>query len=169
MPALTDGTRLHRSSIDLKEDVRVKLVALLNASLATATDLKTQTKFAHWNVKGPQFQQLHLLFDETATLVDGYVDLIAERATTLGGVALGTARLAAAHSALPEYPIEAAEGQQHLEALVARLAIFGKHVREAIAQSADLGDQSTSDLYTEVSRGVDKQLWFLEAHLQAKA
>ena len=77
---------------DLGVEVREKATTLLNQHLADATDLYSQTKQAHWNVKGMQFSQLHELFDTLADSVEEFVDLIAERATSLGGVACGTVR-----------------------------------------------------------------------------
>jgi starvation-inducible DNA-binding protein len=95
-----------------------------------------------------------------------FIDLIAERATALGGVALGTARMAAASSTLPEYPVEATEGQRHLKALIDRYAIYTANIRKAIDAADEHHDLSTADLFTEISRAVDKQMWFLEAHIQ---
>lgn len=155
------------SKNDLPADAREKAVALLNQHLADTTDLYSQTKQAHWNVKGAQFYQLHLLFDTLAGEVEAYIDLIAERATALGGSAHGTVRMAASASRLPEYPLDAVEGRQHLEALSARYAELAKSSRAAIDTATSLGDADTADLFTEVSRGLDKSLWFLEAHLQS--
>ena len=124
-------------------------------------------KQAHWNVKGSDFIQLHLLYDQIAESVLGYVDELAERATALGGLALGTARMAAKASTLDEYPVDATDGPATVEAVADRLAAYAAAVREAIAMSDELGDASTADLFTEVSRAVDKHLWFVEAHLQS--
>ncbi len=158
---------LHNTKIDLPKDSREKLIGLLNARLADASDLKSQAKQAHWNVKGMSFIALHELFDAVATAVDAHVDLIAERITTLGGTAMGTVRLAAENSSLSEYPHEITEGASHVDALSTALADFGKAIRKGIDEAADLGDQDTADLFTEVSREIDKQLWFVEAHIQA--
>ena len=157
--------KLYRTRIDIPEDIRVKTIDILNPTLAATLDLKTQTKQAHWNVKGTDFYQLHELFDEMATELEEYVDMIAERVTALGGVALGTARIAAVESILPEYDLEAVGGMEHVTALADRYGIFAKHLREGIAATEELGDADTADLYTEVSRTIDKRLWFLEAHL----
>lgn len=154
---------------DLPADVRSRLVVILNQTLATTLDLKTQAKQAHWNVKGLDFLQLHELFDELSGELEDYVDLVAERITALGGTALGTARIAAADSVLPEYPLDAVEGAEHVAALADRYGAYAKHLRSAIDTTADLGDADTSDLYTEVSRTIDKRLWFLEAHLIKKS
>jgi len=156
----------HRTRIDLPEQNRLQVIQLLNQSLATALDLKTQVKQAHWTVAGMQFYALHLLFDKIADEVEEAVDLIAERVMQLGGTALGTARVAAQHSTLPEYPHHATDGKQHVEALTERIGQFGNHVRGAIEKTGGLGDQTTSDIYTEISRAADKNLWMLEAHLR---
>lgn len=156
---------LYTSKIDLKEETRLEVVKILNHTLAATLDLKTQTKQAHWNVKGLNFYQLHLLFDEMASELDDFVDLIAERITALGAIAFGTARIAAKNSFLPEYVLDAVSGKAHITALAERFALYGKNVREGIDKADELGDKDTADLYTEVSRSIDKRLWFLEAHL----
>jgi len=155
---------MYRTKNDLPENVRAKMIELLNARLADAVDLQTQTKQAHWNVKGPTFIALHELFDDVNEAVEDYVDLIAERAVQLGGVAEGTARMIVKRSSLPEYAPRSAAGRDHAEALSSALAAFGKQVRAAIAHSDELGDADSTDVFTEISRGVDKWLWFVEAH-----
>ena len=159
---------MFKTKNDLSETIRGKAIELLNARLADAIDLQTQTKQAHWNVKGPNFIALHELFDKVQADVEEYVDEIAERAVQLGGVAEGTARMAAKRSTLDEYPTGAVDGCSHVEALSTVLAAFGKSARKAIDQADELGDKDTADLFTEVSRGIDKWLWFVEAHLQAE-
>ena len=161
--------RFRPARIDMDADVRADVVELLNKTLAATLDLKTQTKQAHWNVKGMNFYQLHELFDEMAGEMEEYVDMVAERVTALGGTAMGTARLAAAESILPEYPLDAVEGAEHIAALADRYAAYGQHVREAIDTTDDMGDADTADLYTEISRTIDMRLWFLEAHLVKKS
>lgn len=155
--------------IDLSATVRQKVCALLNARLADAVDLQTQCKQAHWNVKGPSFIALHKLFDDAHGTVEQAVDEIAERVVALGGVAHGTARAAAKASRLKEYPAAITKGRDHANALAERLAAFGASVRAAIDESDRLGDKGTADLFTGVSRDIDKLLWFVEAHLHANA
>ncbi len=155
----------HSTRIDLSADLRTQVIEILNLTLAATTDLKTQVKYAHWNVKGSDFYQLHLLFDEIATELEEYIDLIAERITALAGKAMGTARIAAHDSILPEYPLDLVDGMDHVEALAQRLAQYGKHLRDAIKQTDELDEQDTNDLYIQVSRTIDTRLWFLEAHL----
>ncbi|HKI31642.1 MAG TPA: DNA starvation/stationary phase protection protein Dps [Gemmataceae bacterium] len=159
---------MFKTKHDLPEATRAKAVELLNARLADCIDLQTQTKHAHWNVKGPNFIALHELFDQINEAVEDYVDDIAERAVQLGGVAEGTARMVAKRTSLSEYPASAVDGRSHVEALSTALAAFGKAARTAIDQANELGDLDTADLFTEVSRGIDKWLWFVEAHLQAE-
>ncbi len=152
---------------DLSPSIRERMIELLNARLADAIDLRTQLKVAHWNVKGPHFIALHELFDEIVEDADEYVDLIAERAVQLGGVADGTARQVAERSSLDEYAATGGgEGHEHVHAVADALAQFGRSAREAIEIAADAKDQDTSDIFTEVSRGTDKWLWMVEAHSQ---
>ena len=160
------SVRTFKTSIDIKAKARDGLVTLLNQQLADCFDLYSQTKQAHWNVKGTDFIALHELFDDLAAVVLPFADELAERTTQLGGYALGTARMSAANSSLPEYPVNATLGQEHLRALVERYAIFAASTRAAIDASNTLGDMDTADLFTEISRAIDKGLWFLEAHLQ---
>lgn len=158
---------MHKTKNDLSKTNREKLIKILNERLADATDLKSQAKHAHWNVKGIHFFQLHELFDQVATAVEAHIDLIAERATALGGTALGTIRVAAQNSSLAEYPHEIIEGRDHADALSSALAEFGKNIRKSIDDADDLKDKDTADLFTEISREIDKLLWFVEAHIQA--
>lgn len=167
-PTKTTQTRFYISRIELPLELRQQVVAALGTTLATSVDLKTQIKQAHWNVKGLNFYQLHKLFDELAGEIEGYVDMVAERITALGSIANGTARVAAQESLLSEYPLDAVEGAEHLQALAECYAIFAKHVRDAIVSTDAAGDADTADMFTEISRTIDMRLWFLEAHLIKK-
>jgi starvation-inducible DNA-binding protein len=166
MPTKSTRSKTFTTHIDIPAEKREVLIRTLNASLADTFDLFSQIKQAHWNVKGKDFIQLHLLFDEIAAEIEEFVDEIAERVTTLGGYANGTVRMAAANSSLPEYPTDAVEGMKHVAALVERFGQYAAKVREAIESTEELGDPTTADLYTEISRKVDMRLWFLEAHIQ---
>jgi starvation-inducible DNA-binding protein len=159
---------MFKTKNDLSEDVRAKAIEVLNARLADAVDLQTQTKQAHWNVKGPNFIALHELFDKINEDVEDNVDEIAERVVQLGGVAEGTARMAAKRSSLSEYPTKTVDGRSHVEALSSVLAAFGKSMRTAITDANDLGDLDTANMFTEISCGIDKWLWFVEARQQAE-
>jgi starvation-inducible DNA-binding protein len=164
--ALDGAVRLYATKNDLPEASRAEAITLLNNRLADAIDLQTACKQAHWNVKGPQFIALHKLFDEINEDVEDYVDLIAERAVQLGGIAEGTARVAAQRSTLLDYPLTIATGEEHVAALSDTLAQFGRVVRIAIEEMNELEDAGSADIFTEISRGVDKWLWFVEAHAQ---
>jgi len=161
------SSKMYRTKNDLSSSVREKMIRLLNARLADSIDLQTQCKQAHWNVKGPDFISLHELFDKVNEEVEEYVDLIAERAVQLGGVAEGLIRDAVKKSQLKPYAARAGSGREHVEALSSALAAYGELVRAAIDVSDRAGDKDTSDIFTEISRGTDKWLWFVEAHLQA--
>ena len=154
--------------IDLPAGTREKITALLNRQLADTFDLYSQTKQAHWNVKGEEFFQLHQLYDTLAAELLEDIDLIAERVTALGGTALGTIHMAAQASRLPEYAPEVIESLSSIEVLAVRYASLVETTRNAIDTATDEGDLSTADLLTQISRGLDKALWFLEAHLQQK-
>lgn len=156
----------HPTLNDIPESARGQVIDLLNQRLADAIDLQLQAKQAHWNVKGPHFIALHKLFDEIHGAADEYVDLLAERVVQLGGIAEGTARVVAERSELPEYPLTISTGEEHVWALSSALSGFGERVRRAIDQTADLDDVDASDICTEISRGTDKWLWFVEAHAE---
>ena len=158
---------MYETENDIPEQRRSELNGLMNQQLANAVDLQTQMKQAHWNVKGPHFIGLHELFDQIDEAVEGYVDLIAERIVQLGGIAEGTARVAAERSRLEEYPLDIADGHSHVEAVAKALSTFGHEARKTIDAADELGDADTADIFTEVSRGIDKWLWFVEAHSQA--
>ena len=151
---------------DLPDKVRREAIDVLNQQLADAIDLGLQAKQAHWNVKGPNFIALHELFDEVAKEVGEYADELAERTVALGGTALGTVLVAAGASRLDQYPLDIGSGHEHVTALSGALAEFGKSARAGIDAAVGLGDADTADLFTEVSRGLDKLLWKVEAHAQ---
>ncbi len=163
--AATATARTFPTSVGVPESNRQALIALLNGRLADSTDLRTQVKWAHWNVKGPHFIQLHELFDSVASHIEEQTDTIAERVTTLGGVASGTVREAAAKSGLKEADRTASDGPSMLKFLVHNVAHHANALRAAVQESGDLGDAITADLFTQLTRELDKDLWFLEAHL----
>ena len=160
------SVRLYPTKNDLPEDDRLQVITLLNQRLADAIDLQTQCKQAHWNVKGPTFIALHKLFDEINEDAEEYVDLIAERVVQLGGIAEGTVGVVAERSTLAGYPLTLSTGPEHVAALSDALAGFGRTVRVGIEEMNDLKDADSADILTEISRGVDKWLWFVEAHQQ---
>jgi starvation-inducible DNA-binding protein len=152
----------------LPEKIRKNIEAILQDRLADSIDLQTQAKQAHWNVKGPNFIALHELFDKIAEESEAYPDLIAERIAQFGGVAEGTIQVAANRTSLPAYPLIVKTGREHVELFSHTLAVYGELIRTTIKQAADLDDPATADIFTEISRGVDKNLWFIEAHNEAE-
>jgi starvation-inducible DNA-binding protein len=164
--ASTAETRTYATKNDLPDDSRREGIGLLNQRLADCIDLQTQAKQAHWNVKGPTFIALHKLFDEINEDVEGYVDLLAERVVQLGGVAEGTVGVVAERTTLVDYPLGLTTGAEHVAALSDALAEFGRTVRVGIEEMNELEDAASADILTEICRGVDKWLWFVEAHQQ---
>ena len=159
---------MYKTKNSLVEAVRTEIVPLLNDRLADAVDLFDQAKHAHWNVKGPQFIALHQLFDTIAGHLEGFADLLAERAVQLGGIAEGTCQVVAERTSQKPYPLTITAGRDHVDALSSALADFGGKLLVAIDAADGLGDKDTADLFTEISREVDKDVWFLEAHLHDK-
>jgi starvation-inducible DNA-binding protein len=149
----------------LSANVRTKSVELLNKHLAAAIDLHGQVKQAHWNVRGPAFIAVHELFDKVADAVEEYSDTLAERAAALGGSAQRTVQVAAERTFLMPYALGIADEKEHITTLSISLATFGESARKAINEAAGYGDTDTADLLTEISRGIDHQLWFVESHL----
>ncbi len=162
----TAPARLHKTHNDLKSNAKTVAMELLNARLADAIDLALITKQAHWNLKGPQFIGIHLMLDGFRKEQDEWVDTMAERVTQLGGTALGTTQTVAKGTTLEPYPTDIYAIADHLKELIDRYAKVANGIRAAIDHADEAGDADTADIFTEVSRGLDKQLWFLEAHMQ---
>src|SRR6267142_2327010 len=157
---------MHPTRNDMPAATREKVISLLNQNLADTLDLQLQAKQAHWNVKGSSFIALHELFDKVAEVAEDGADMLAERATALAGVAEGTVQVLAKRSRLAPYPLDISKGRDHVARLADAIAAVGKSARAAIDEADKLGDQDTVDLFTEISRDLDKQLWFVEAHIQ---
>ena len=157
---------LHKTKNGMPEKVRMEIVSMLNASLASVIDLYAQLKQAHWNVKGPEFIALHKLFDEVAEELEEHIDTIAERAAALGGTVLGTIQEAVKNTALSAYPTNISSAKDHLAHLTHNMAIISELAHEHMAEAEELGDMSTNDIYIALDRFLDKNLWFLESHLQ---
>ena len=157
---------MHSTRNDLPSKVRSKVIGILGDRLADATDFMLASKQAHWNVKGKNFFQLHELFDKVNESAEEWVDLLAERIVQLGGTAEGTVQATAKRTSMAPYPIEITSGEDHVESMANALASLGKKVRSAIDKTGKAGDADTADIFTEISRDVDKYLWFVEAHNQ---
>lgn len=156
--------KMHSTKNSLPPEIRTEVAVILNQMLADLADLYSQTKQAHWNVRGNHFYTLHKLFDDLAAAVEPHIDDTAERITALGGIARGTVRQAAESSRLPEFPIEQSGDMLFVAALIERYALCANETRKAIDETSELGDADTADLLTAVSRDLDKSLWMLEAH-----
>lgn len=160
---------MHATRNTLSENVRTLSVELLNRHLSASIDLAAQVKQAHWNVRGANFIALHELFDTVAATINTYSDQIAERTGGLGGTAEGTVQTAAARSFLIPYDIGIDDGARHVFAVAGSLAAFGESSRVAIGTATTQGDIETADLFTEIARGIARQLWLVESHAELHA
>lgn len=156
---------MYKTPSQLSESARADISAALNGRLADGLDLHGHLKLAHWNVRGPQFPALHPLFEQFATQLAGHNDAIAERAVTLGALAIGTARQVAAQSRLAEYPIETTRDLEHVRLLAERFDTYLAGVRAARALAEQNADIDTVDLLTQVVTDFEKNAWFLRATL----
>ncbi len=148
----------------LTQQTQEQMCEELNARLADGIDLRLAVKEAHWNLRGRGYIGVHELLDEVSVRLDDYTDLMAERVAMMGGFARGTTQVVAKKTSLKAYPVEMTEIEEHIAALVERFKVFGKSLREAIDTAGDAGDEDTADLFTEVSRGVEKDTWFIGAN-----
>jgi starvation-inducible DNA-binding protein len=162
----TQGAHLHKTRNDLQNNAKAVSMEILQARLADSIDLGLITKQAHWNLKGPQFIGVHLMLDKFREEQDEWTDMMAERITQLGGTARGTTQEVTKGTSLPPYPTDIYSIPDHVNALIERYAACANAVRKNIEDTDEAGDADTADILTEVSRGLDKQLWFLEAHVQ---
>ncbi|WP_245631939.1 DNA starvation/stationary phase protection protein Dps [Alicyclobacillus ferrooxydans] len=150
--------------VEMSSETKQRMTALLNQHVTDLTDLFIQTKLAHWNVRGPYFIAYHELFDTLAGNLTELIDIVAERVTALGAAAGVPVQAIADETSLPVWRTETTEGLAVMKQLADSWAVVANSARHAIEASAD-DDPDTSDLFTEVSRQMDKDLWFLEAHL----
>jgi starvation-inducible DNA-binding protein len=161
--------KTHKTTNDLTPNAKHAAIALLNTRVAETIDLALLTKQAHWNLKGPQFIAVHEMLDGFRTQIDEHVDTMAERVVQLGGTALGTTQAVAHGSKLTPYPTNIYTIKDHLHALIERYAVVANAMRKSIDEADEAGDADTADIFTAASRDLDKQLWFLEAHVQEPA
>ena len=166
-PKTTLINRMYKTRVALSPEVKQKVVEIMQERLAEAADMYSQAKFAHWNVKGDNFYQLHLVFDSVAETIFPQIDQIAERLTQLGGVANGTVRQSAMVSKIPEYNVELIAGMDHVRALADALGHYTRDLREASDKIEDAGDDPTSDFFKQLVVEAEEQLYFLESHLEA--
>lgn len=155
------------TAISLDEKTRFEVCKLLQQLLSESVDLHQQMKYAHWNVRGVGFMPLHELFDKIAGELDGHADNLAERIAQLGGRPDATIAKVAEQSELVSYPTDATTPAQHIEGVIASLGDFANACRDAIELADDLEDEVTTDLLTQMTGQLDKQLWFVEAHQES--
>ena len=157
----------HRTRVDLPENTRAAMGMILNERLADVLDLERQAKQAHWNVRGPRFQPLHVLFDAVATRAVEWADDLAERAVQLGCVAEGTIQSVVQRSELPACPLNADSADEWLHVIAEALAFVANAARADIKDADAADDDITADLLTRITSEADKQLWLVEAHLES--
>ena len=148
----------------LDDNVRETSIALLKKNLAVALDLSFAVKQAHWTLKGPSFIGLHELMDQVALHIREASDTIAERIVILGGQPHGSVQAVSKDTSLDAYPVDITDQNKHVDEVTSRLMAFGASLKEAIDNAGEIGDEDTADLFTEISRIVDKDAWFVGAH-----
>ncbi len=149
---------------ELNQDTRQAMVDLLNENLSNTIALTLAVKQAHWNLKGRGFIGVHELLDGVAERLRDGADTMAERAVILGGFAKGTAEVVSKQAKMEAYPLEESDIDKHIVALKERFLFVGGEVRKAIDAASEAGDEDTADLFTEVSRAIDKDAWFIGAN-----
>jgi len=164
--ATSSTPRPHQTRNDTDSNAKKVSIGALNARLTDGIDLALAIKQAHWNLKGPSFIGIHLMLDGFRTELDDLNDKVAERAVQLGATALGSTQVVAEKTKLPPYPTGIYAIADHVAALIDSYATYANAIRENIDETDEAGDPGTADLFTEISRAIDKHLWFLEAHVQ---
>ena len=160
-------TRMYKNRVALPDDVKKQVVEEMSKTLAASLDMYSQAKFAHWNVKGLNFYQLHLVFDDTAKTIFKQIDKIAERFILIGGIAIGTVWYSSATSEIPPYNVDAISGPEHLEALANALGTYCALLRDVSDKVDEIGDSPTSDFYNQLIVDSEEELYFLESHMEA--
>jgi len=166
-PETKINSKMYKNRVDLSDDQKKQVVQVMQARLAGALDMYSQAKFAHWNVKGYNFYQLHLCFDHVAKRIFKQIDAIAERMTQLGGVANGTVRQSAQGSPIPEFDTMLVAGMDYVNALANSLGVYAASLREASDKIEEIGDDPTADFFKALDIDAEEQLYFLESHLEA--
>jgi starvation-inducible DNA-binding protein len=160
------GTVSHALPLVLEEPVRLEMTEQLNLLLADTITLRDLYKKSHWQVAGPTFYQLHLLFDKHHDEQDEIVDEIAERIQLLGGVSLAMAHDIAETTRIARPPRGREEPPVQISRLLDAHEIIIGHCRELAKRASTLGDDGTNDLVvSDVLRTNELQIWFLSEHL----
>ena len=160
------GTVSHMLPLELEEPVRLEMTEQLNQLLADTMTLRDLYKKSHWQVAGPTFYQLHLLFDKHYDEQVELVDSIAERIQLLGGITIAMAADVAETTQIERPPRGREEVPVQLSRLLDAHQIIIRHVRTLARRASELGDDGTNDLVvSEVLRTNELQAWFLSEHL----
>ena len=136
--------KFYQTRAYLPEDIRIQVVELLNQTLATSIDLKSQIRQATWNMRGINFYQFYLLFNEMSEQMEEQIAIISERISALASTPLVSIRIAAQYSQLLEFPLNAATPKETLKALIQRVSLHGKYLRVNIEQVTELEDVVTA-------------------------
>lgn len=160
------GTVSHALPLELEEPVRLEMTEQLNQLLADTITLRDLYKKSHWQVAGPTFYQLHLLYDKHHDEQDELVDSVAERIQLLGGVSIAMAADVAETTQIERPPRGREEVRVQLSRLLDAHQLIIRESRTLARRASTLGDEGTSDLVvSEVLRTNELQVWFLSEHL----
>jgi len=160
------GTVSHMLPLDLEEPVRLEMTEQLNLMLADTMTLRDLYKKSHWQVSGPTFYQLHLLFDKHYGEQVELVDTIAERIQLLGGISIAMSADVAEATRIERPPKGREEVPVQLSRLIDAHQVIIGHCRELAKRADQLGDDGTNDLaVSDVLRTNELQVWFLSEHL----
>jgi len=160
------GTVNHALPLELEEPIRLQMTEQLNQLLADTMTLRDLYKKCHWQVAGPTFYQLHLLYDKHYGEQVGLVDAIAERIQLLGGVSLAMAADVAETTQIERPPRGREEVPVQLSRLIDAHQIIIRQARPLARRASELGDDGTNDLVvSDVLRTNELQVWFLSEHL----
>lgn len=153
------------TAISLSEDERENSIKLLNIGLANTLYAVLASKYAHWNVKGSGFFPAHLLFDKVYEFYSSAADILGERITALGGEAKGLINEVVASSNF-SYSIGPTEDvEAHMGEMARMMGVIANLYRDGVELTP--GDSATQDVFIELARDADKQLYFLESNSSA--
>ncbi len=153
-------------NLGIATEARGTIADMLNVLLADEYVLYTKTRNYHWNVVGPQFNDLHRFFETQYEELNGIVDEVAERARTLGGRAWGTLTEFARHARLKERAGESPTARDMIAALLGDHEAVARQLRADLETAAKHGDMGTSDFLTGLMEKHEKMAWMLRAFLE---
>ena len=166
---MNHSTNSSNNANDSSDSIGTYLAQLLNKQLANTVDLRSRARQAHFSVKGPYAEELSTMFDGFARELWSFADLIAQRISALGGLPAATIRFVARESNLRDYPLDALDAYDHLDALLSSYSRYESHTRYNTKAAHDIGDSETEQLLKVISAAIEKNLWFLEVYLEGVA